>query len=67
MNPAPTKEIPRRSPRRWLIAFVLGVTCLAVLFHLAFDALLPIEQHLGSERSPDGVLIAEYSWRFDSP
>ena len=49
--------------QRWLLISIVSVAALALLFHVTFDALLPIEQHLGSEASPDGTLVAEYSWR----
>jgi hypothetical protein len=58
--------VPAKPPfrwRRWFIALALSVASLALLFHLTFNALLPFEQRLGSEPSPDGALTAEYSWR----
>jgi hypothetical protein len=45
------------------LLFHFGITLMWNFFHLAFHAFLPIEQSLGSETSPDGSFVAEYSWR----
>jgi hypothetical protein len=58
-------ECERASACPWTAATVAFATVVLGLnlFYLGLFAPIPRESQLGSETSPDGSLIAEYSWR----